>query len=99
MYKNTKAIQTNDVKHEMERISMTRRNRPNPDDRSNNVERLSEMVENTKKNIQEAEISMEFLNPEQKEKIHAKNERRKESINALKEEIQDEKQARKNGEV
>lgn len=78
---------------------MSRQNRPKPDDRSNNVERLSEMVENTKHNIREAEISMEFSSPDQKEKIRAKNERRKESIEAFKEEIQDEKQARKNGEI
>lgn len=78
---------------------MSRQNRPKPDDRSNNVERLNEMIENTKHNIREAEISMEFSSPEQKEKIKAKNERRKESINAFKEEIKDEKQARNNGEV
>lgn len=34
--------------------------KPNPDNRSNNVERLQTMVKNTIKNIHEAEASMEF---------------------------------------
>lgn len=78
---------------------MSRQNRPNRDDRSNNVERLSNMIENTEHNYREAEISMEFSSPEQQQNIKAKNKRRKESIQAMRDEMQDEKQARKNGEI
>ncbi len=56
---------------------MSNQNTPNPDDRSNNVERLKQMAENTKKNIKEAEFGMEFAGPEEAQKIKEKNERRK----------------------
>lgn len=71
---------------------------PKPDDRSDNVEKLQKMVKNTIKNIHEAEASMEFAGPEEKEKIKAKNERRKEAIEGFREEIKDEAAARKRGE-
>ena len=70
-----------------------------PDNRHNNVERLQEMVENTEHKIHEAEISMEFADPEERERLKQKNERRRNSIAAMKEEIRDEMQARKNGEI
>ncbi|MBM7607772.1 small acid-soluble spore protein (thioredoxin-like protein) [Lysinibacillus composti] len=70
-----------------------------PDNRSNNVERLHDMIENTEKKIQDAEISLEFASPEEKQRLQEKNERRKQSINAMKEEMQDEMTARKNREV
>jgi len=57
---------------------------PKPDDRSNNVERIREIVRNTEDNLHDAEIS-------------AKNARREQSIEALKEEMQDEIAARKKG--
>ncbi|NLY81104.1 MAG: small acid-soluble spore protein Tlp [Lysinibacillus sp.] len=78
---------------------MTNHNKPKPDDRSNNVERLQTMVQNTIKNIHEAEASMEFAGPEEREKIKAKNERRKKAIEGFREEIKDEAAARKRGEV
>lgn len=34
--------------------------KPNPDDRSDNVEKLQDMVQNTIENIEEAKESMEF---------------------------------------
>lgn len=77
---------------------MARQNRPNPDDRSNNVERLQAMIQNTENNIQEAEISMEFAGAEERQKVQAKNERRKESIQGFRDEISDEATARENGE-
>ena len=70
---------------------------PKPDDRSNNVERIREIVHNTEDNLHEAEISMEFADPEQRAEISAKNVRRKRSIEVLKEEIHDEIAARKKG--
>ena len=70
---------------------------PKPDDRSNNVERIREIVRNTEDNLHEAEISMEFADPAQRAEISEKNARREQSIEALKEEMQDEIAARKKG--
>ena len=70
---------------------------PKPDDRSNNVERIREIVQNTEENLHEAEISMEFADPAQRAEISAKNARREQSIEALKDEIKDEMEARKKG--
>lgn len=71
---------------------------PNPDNRRNNVERLHDMIENTKSKLHEAEISLEFASPEERDLIQNKNERRKQSIEAMEKEMQDEMNARKNGE-
>jgi small acid-soluble spore protein (thioredoxin-like protein) len=76
---------------------MTKQNQPNPDDRSNNVERLQSMVQNTIENIEEAQDTLQFASSEERERIEAKNLRREESINAMREEIKDEAQARENG--
>ncbi|MCC2929005.1 small acid-soluble spore protein Tlp [Bacillus sp. LBG-1-113] len=70
---------------------------PNPDDRSDNVEKLQDMVQNTIENIEEAEESMEFASGEDKQRIQEKNARREESIEAFRNEIQDESEARENG--
>lgn len=72
---------------------------PKPDDRSNNVERIRDIVKNTEEKLHEAEISLEFADPMQSEMIKEKNKRRQKSIEALKEEMQDEMAARKRGEV
>lgn len=66
------------------------RHYPNPDDRSDNVEKLQNIVHNTIENIEEAEESMKFASEEQKENIEAKNERRRQAIAGLREEIKDE---------
>lgn len=76
---------------------MANNSKPKPDDRSDNVEKLQTMVENTIENINEAEETLEFSNAEDRARIEAKNERRKESIDAMRSEIQDESQARQNG--
>jgi len=73
--------------------------KPNPDDRSDNVEKLQKMVQNTIENYREAETSMEFAGPEEKEKIKAKNERRKKAIEGFRKEMKEEYAARENGEV
>ncbi|MFE8694966.1 small acid-soluble spore protein Tlp [Cytobacillus sp. FJAT-53684] len=78
-------------------MKMAYPNKPNPDDRSDNVEKLQTMVQNTMENMQEAEETLEFSNAEERAKIEAKNERRKESLNSLRSEIEDESQARQNG--
>jgi small acid-soluble spore protein (thioredoxin-like protein) len=76
---------------------MAKQNRPNPDDRTDNVEKLQSMVQNTIENIEEAQDTLQFASAEERERIEAKNNRREESINAMREEIKDEAQARENG--
>jgi small acid-soluble spore protein (thioredoxin-like protein) len=71
--------------------------RPKPDDRSDNVEKLQDMVQNTIENIEEAEETMQFASPEEREKIREKNKRREEAIAAMRAEIKDEAAARENG--
>lgn len=76
---------------------MTYQNKPKPDDRSDNVEKLQEMICNTIENMEEAEESMAFTDSEeQRQMIEAKNERRRESIDAFRAEVKDEAQARNN---
>jgi small acid-soluble spore protein (thioredoxin-like protein) len=71
--------------------------RPKPDDRSDNVEKLQDMVQNTIENIEKAEETMQFSSPEEREKIAEKNKRREEAIAAMRAEIKDEAAARENG--
>jgi small acid-soluble spore protein (thioredoxin-like protein) len=71
-------------------------NKPNPDDRCDNVEKLQQMVQNTIENIEEAEETKQFSNSEEREKIEAKNQRREESIAAMRAEIQDEAGSQEN---
>lgn len=68
-----------------------RNNKPNPDDRSDNAEKLEEMVRNTKENMEAAEETMVFANEKEKEAIREKNERRKDSVEGMRNEIKDEK--------
>ncbi|MEK4030041.1 MULTISPECIES: small acid-soluble spore protein Tlp [Bacillaceae] len=74
-------------------------NRPKPDDRSNNVERLQEMVENTIGNMERAEETMMNAEAEQREAIEEKNARRRESIAGMRAEIKDEASDRENGQI
>lgn len=75
---------------------MTHEN-PKPDDRSDNVEKLQDMVQNTIGNIEAAEETMVFAEGKEQAAIKAKNERRKESIASMRSEMEDEAAARKNG--
>lgn len=43
--------------------------RPNPDDRSDNVEKLQNMIEDTMQNIDKAEESLEFSSGHDRESI------------------------------
>jgi small acid-soluble spore protein (thioredoxin-like protein) len=72
-------------------------NRPNPDDRSDNVEKLQDMVQNTIENIEKAHETMQFSSPEERAKIEEKNRRREEAIEAMRAEIKDEAAAREHG--
>ncbi|WP_062104974.1 small acid-soluble spore protein Tlp [Bacillus niameyensis] len=64
--------------------------KPKPDDRSDNVEKLQNMIHDTIENMEEAEATMEFSDGEQKKQIAAKNERRRQSIEGMREEVKDE---------
>jgi small acid-soluble spore protein (thioredoxin-like protein) len=76
---------------------MTYQNKPKPDDRSDNVEKLQEMICNTIENMEEAEESLSFTDSEeQRQMIQAKNERRRESIDSFRAEVKDEARARDN---
>ena len=58
--------------------------------KSNNTYSVEKMIENTKQNIEEAEISMEFAGPEERENLEEKNERREHSIDRMKKQLKDE---------
>lgn len=64
--------------------------KPNPDDRSDNVKKLQEMIHNTLENYYEAEEKLDDVSPEEREKILAKNKRRREAIEGFRDEIRDE---------
>ncbi|TYR80575.1 small acid-soluble spore protein Tlp [Priestia megaterium] len=72
-------------------------NKSNPDDRSDNVERLQSMVQNTIENIEKAEETMAHATAEERTQIQQKNHNREVSIKAMRKEIQDESKARENG--
>ncbi|MEH7459998.1 small acid-soluble spore protein Tlp [Bacillus pseudomycoides] len=69
---------------------MAEQYKANPDDRSDNVEKLQEMVQNTIDNFNEAKETAEVSNEQDRAAIEAKNQRRLESIDSLKSEIKDE---------
>ncbi|SHF54083.1 small acid-soluble spore protein Tlp [Ornithinibacillus halophilus] len=64
--------------------------KPKPDDRSDNVEKLQNMVQNTIENVEAAHETMRFASGEEKEQIKAKNKRREEAIDGFRQEIKDE---------
>lgn len=72
-------------------------NKPKPDDRSDNVEKLQSMIVHTIENMEEAEATMEFANEKDRANIEAKNERRRESLDAFRSEIKDEYRAQQQG--
>lgn len=65
-------------------------NKPKPDDRSDNVEKLQHMVQDTLENMEEADETMEFSSGEEKENIKAKNQRREQAVEGMRQEISDE---------
>lgn len=69
----------------------------NPDDRSDNVEKPQDMIENTLENIDESEAAMGLSTEEEKQMIKQKNENRRTSIDAMRSEIKDEEATRKSG--
>lgn len=70
---------------------MANENKPNPDNRSDNVEKLQEMVQNTIENMEEAEDTLDGqTSAEDRSGIEAKNARREEAIEFMRAEIKDE---------
>lgn len=65
-------------------------NEPKPDDRSDNAEKLSSMIEDTEANIRKAEQTIANGNGTQKKQIAEKNERRRESLKGMRAELLDE---------
>ena len=63
---------------------------PKPDNRSDNVDKLESMIQDTEENINKAEQTMENGNGTQAEQIEKKNARRRESIKGMRAEILDE---------
>ncbi|GED57871.1 small acid-soluble spore protein Tlp [Brevibacillus formosus] len=65
-----------------------------PDDRSDNAEKLQQMISNTEENIRESEDYLTAhageISAEEKATLEAKNERREESIEGYRAEIKDE---------
>ena len=65
-----------------------------PDNRADNVEHLQQHVQNTIENLNEAEDYLsehaDEISAEEKQSIQVKNEHRKESIEGMRSEIQDE---------
>ncbi|MYL48592.1 small acid-soluble spore protein Tlp [Halobacillus litoralis] len=64
--------------------------KPNPDNRADNVDRLQEKVTNTIENIEESHDAMRFATEEEKRNIEKKNKRRNQSLEAMRDEIKDE---------
>ncbi|MEC3885980.1 small acid-soluble spore protein Tlp [Halobacillus litoralis] len=64
--------------------------KPNPDNRADNVDRLQEKVTNTIENIEESHDAMQFATEEEKRNIEKKNKRRNQSLEAMRDEIKDE---------
>ncbi|RYL93373.1 small acid-soluble spore protein Tlp [Sporolactobacillus sp. THM7-4] len=68
--------------------------KPKPDDRSDNQERIENIIGHTLQNMDEANDYVkahgEEMSEEEKQQIREKNQRREQSIEGLREEIKDE---------
>lgn len=69
-----------------------------PDNRRDNVEKIQRNIDNTVRNIEMAEDMMNNAdNPKARRDLEAKNERREEALDAMREEIRDEALDRERG--
>lgn len=68
--------------------------KPKPDNRSDNPEKLKEMIDNTLENLHDAEDYLkaheEQMSEETKQQIREKNKRREQAIEGFREELKDE---------
>lgn len=60
--------------------------------RSDNELSLGKMINNTKENMQDAEISMEFAGPDERENLQEKNAHRRYSIAQMEEKRREERE-------
>ncbi len=71
-------------------------NKPKPDDRSNNVERIQHNINHTIRNMEAAEDMLAKVDdPTQRRELEEKNERRRDALQGMREEIRDEALDRK----
>ena len=75
-------------------VQMTKQHRPDSNDRSTSGLRIQSMIENTKNNIREAEMAMEYAGEEELEHLQEKNQRRQHEID-IKEKEKADKAAQK----
>ncbi|XMB87168.1 small acid-soluble spore protein Tlp [Mycoplasmatota bacterium WC44] len=69
------------------------KNRNKPDDRSDNVQKIKDNIENAKLNTELAEEMLSKTdNPRNREQLKEKNRRREKAIEGLKEELKDEQE-------
>ncbi len=72
-----------------------RGSRPNPDDRSDNVERLQKSIDTTIRNMEAAdEMIAKTSDDKMKHELKEKNKRRRQSLDGFRNEIRDEAHAR-----
>lgn len=72
--------------------------KPNPDDRSDNVQKIQNTINNTMKSIHDAEDMIKATdNSNMKADLESKNARRKEALNSMIEEIKEEALAKEKG--
>lgn len=67
----------------------------NPDDRSDNVERIQENIDNTIEKLEDAEELIEITdNSKTRHDLEEKNDKRRQALDSMKSEIRDEAQDR-----
>ncbi len=64
--------------------------KPNPDHRADNVERLQNQVQNTIENIEASNDVLAYATEEERQDIEKKNKHRNQSLQAMREEMKDE---------
>ena len=77
---------------------MSRNNKPKPDDRSDNVEKIEFNIGKTIQNMELADEMIHKTDDERmKRALQEKNKRREEALTGMREEIRDEAKDKKNG--
>ena len=78
---------------------MKSKSKPKPDDRSDNVEKIQDHIDNTIRNIELAEDMMGDMDDSSKnrEDLKEKNERRQDALEGMRKEIRDEAKDRERG--
>ena len=70
--------------------------KPKPDDRSDNVERIQQNIDMTIQNMELADELIEKISdPKAKEALREKNDRRRQALEGMRNEIKDEAEHRK----